>query len=155
MDAVRHANVDYALGHAIANTKPRPVSKLYLDFIRICKRYLSYDNVCSYCVKAAERFKVNFPDEAEFVESLCWLIPLLHVQNHKDNCTYLYSSAYVPGSGHFHGETAEMTWVELNQLAPQTRQMNNGHRHDTIIDHHSHWNWMKTSNMGAFLVIFD
>ena len=80
---------------------------------------------------------------------MTWLIPLLHVQNHKDNCTYLFSSAYAEGAGHFHGETAEMPWVELNQLAPQTRQMNNGHRQDTIIDHQSHWNWAKTSNMGT------
>jgi hypothetical protein len=50
-----------------------------------------------------------------------------------------------------------MTWVELNQLAPQTHQMDNRHHQDTIIDHHSHWNWMKTLNMGmptsAFLLI--
>ncbi|KDR66863.1 hypothetical protein GALMADRAFT_283703 [Galerina marginata CBS 339.88] len=44
-----------------------------------------------------------------------------------------------------------MTWFELNQLAPQTRQMNNGHRHDTMIDHHFYWNGVKTSNMAATL----
>ena len=148
----RHGNVDYALDHAILNTKPDPVSELYglyLAFVRKCDHVFSYDNACSLCVNAVQRFVDYFPGEAEFVENIRWLIPLLHVQNHKDNCTYLYSSAYVHGAGHFHGETAEMTWVELNQLAPQTRQMNNGHHQDTIIDHHSHWNWMKTSNMGA------
>ena len=145
----RHGNVDYALDHAILNTKPNPVSELYLAFVRKCDHVFSYDNACSLCVYAVQRFIDYFPGEAEFVENTRWLIPLLHVQNHKDNCTYLYSSAYVRGAGHFHGETAEMTWVELNQLAPQTRQMNNGHRQDTIIDHHSHWNWMKMSNMGA------
>ena len=145
----RHGNVDYALAHAILNTKPDPISELYLAFVRKCDHVFSYDNACSLCVHAVQRFINYFPGEAEFVENIWWLIPLLHVQNHKDNCTYLYSSAYVRGAGHFHGETAEMTWVELNQLAPQTRQMNNGHRQDTIIDHHSHWNWMKTSNMGA------
>ncbi|KAF9545129.1 hypothetical protein CPC08DRAFT_798420 [Agrocybe pediades] len=25
--------------------------------------------------------------------------------------------------------------------------MNNGNRQDTIIDHHSYWNWLKTVNM--------
>jgi len=82
------------------------------------------------------------------VRNIRYLIPLVHVQNHKDNCTYLYSSAYVEHAGHFFGETAEHVWPELNQLGAQTRQMNNGHRQDTIIDHHSHWNWMKTSNLG-------
>ncbi|KIM36002.1 hypothetical protein M413DRAFT_20657 [Hebeloma cylindrosporum] len=147
----KHGNVDYALDHAILNTKPRFVSELYLAFVRICDHVFSYDNTCSLCVNAVSRFNKHFPGEAEFVENIRWLIPLLHVQNHKDNCTYLYSSAYVRGAGHFHGETTEMPWVELNQLAPQTRQMNNGHRQDTIIDHHSHWNWMKTSNMASTL----
>ncbi|KDR72437.1 hypothetical protein GALMADRAFT_51291, partial [Galerina marginata CBS 339.88] len=123
----KHGNVDYALDHAILNTKPQPVSELYLAFVRVCDHIFSYDNSCSLCVNALKRFIENFPDEAELVEKFRWLIPLLHVQNHKDNCTYLYSSAYVRGAGHFHGETAEMPWVELNQLAPQTRQMNNGH----------------------------
>jgi hypothetical protein len=63
---------------------------------------------------------------------------------------YLFSSAYIPGAGHKHGETAEMTWAEFNQLGPQTRQMNNGHRQDTIIDHFGDWNWKKTANMCKF-----
>ena len=115
----------------------------------VCDHVFSYNNFCSLCINAVKWFNNNFPSEAEFVENIWWLILLLHVQNHKDNCTYLYSSAYVCGVGHFHGETAEMTWVELNQLALQTCQMNNGHRQDMIIDHHSHWNWMKMSNMGV------
>jgi Kyakuja-Dileera-Zisupton transposase len=85
----------------------------------------------------------------DFVDNTCWLIPLVHIQNHKDNCTYQYSSAYIEGACHFQGKTTEMPWVELNQLAPQTRQINNGHCQDTIIDHHLHWNWMKTSNMST------
>jgi hypothetical protein len=60
---------------------------------------------------------------------------------------YEFSAAYTPSSGHFHGETAEQYWVELNQLGPQTRQMNNGHRQDCIIDSHSDWNWKKMMGM--------
>jgi hypothetical protein len=124
------------------------VSELTQQFIRLCDHLFSYDNSCGYSVNAVDRFLEHFPEEAEFIQRMHWLIPLLHIQNHQDNCTYNFSCAYTEGACHFHGETAEMTWVELNQLAPQTRQMNNGHRQDTIIDHHSHWNWTKTSNMG-------
>jgi Kyakuja-Dileera-Zisupton transposase len=120
-----------------------------LKFITDCDHLFSYDISCGYSINAVKRFEQNFPEEADFVDHTRWLIPLVHIQNHKDNCTYQYSSAYIKGACHFQGETAEMPWVELNQLAPQTRQMNNGHRQDTIIDHHSHWNWMKTSNMGT------
>jgi hypothetical protein len=28
-------------------------------------------------------------------------------------------------------------------MGPQTRQMNPGHRHDKITEHHSDWNWRK------------
>ena len=61
---------------------------------------------------------------------------------------YEYSCSYIEHAGYFHGETAEHEWVELNQVASQTRQMNNGHRQDVLIDHHSDWNWKKVANMG-------
>lgn len=64
---------------------------------------------------------------------------------------YLFSSAYMKNAGHFHGETSEQAWPEINQLGGQTRQMNNGHRQDTLIDHHGDWNFKKTSNLGLFL----
>jgi len=151
--------VDYAVAHALRNImrEGEELSELIQQFIRLCDHVFSYDNSCGYSVNAVERFLKHFPEEAEFIQRTRWLIPLLHVQNHKDNCMYNFSCAYTEGACHFQGETAEMTWVELNQLAPQTRQMNNGHRQDTIIDHHSHWNWVKTSNIGrssfSFLLI--
>ena len=55
----RHGNVDYALDHAILNTKPDPVSELYglyLAFVRKCDHVFSYDNACSLCVNAVQRF---------------------------------------------------------------------------------------------------
>jgi len=142
--------IDYAVVHALRNImrEGEELSELIRQFIRLCDHVFSYDNSCGYSVNAVDRFLKHFPEEAEFIQRTRWLIPLLHVQNHKDNCMYNFSCAYTEGACHFQGETAEMTWVELNQLAPQTRQMNNGHRQDTIIDHHSHWNWVKTSNIG-------
>lgn len=65
---------------------------------------------------------------------------------------YRYSTNYMPSSGHFHGETAEYYWPELNQVGAFTRQMNNGHRHDTINDHHGDWNWKKITKMGVYLL---
>ncbi|TEB25867.1 hypothetical protein FA13DRAFT_1796169 [Coprinellus micaceus] len=79
----------------------------------------SYDIGCHYAVKVPERFRANFPDVAALVERFHYTIPLVHVRNHKDNCTYLYSSAYVESAGHFHGETADQPWAYLNPLAQQ------------------------------------
>ncbi|KAF8955089.1 hypothetical protein BDZ97DRAFT_1968746 [Flammula alnicola] len=160
----KFTNTDYAISHVVmcrlrpearSRAKPGPKKPGQAGPKRLgsppSEIYRSYDIACGFSVNAASRFEEKFPEELDFIEGMTWLIPLVHVQNHKDNCTYLFSSAYIKGAGHFHGETAEMPWVELNQLAPQTRQMNNGHRQDTIIDHHSHWNWAKTSNMAATL----
>ncbi|THU89240.1 hypothetical protein K435DRAFT_821464 [Dendrothele bispora CBS 962.96] len=50
--------------------------------------------------------------------------------------------------------TVEYYWVELNQVGGYTRQMNGGHREDTIIAHHHDWNWRKTVNMGETSNLF-
>jgi hypothetical protein len=117
-------------------------------FFTACDHVLSYDIACSYHVNAIKRFEKNFIDLVPSITSTRYLVPLVHIQNHKDNCTYRYSSAYTPNAGHFHGETAEHTWAELNQIGTQTRQMNNGNRQDTLIDHSSDWNFKKSANMG-------
>jgi hypothetical protein len=48
----------------------------------------------------------------------------------------MFGTAYMECVGHFYGETAEQYWPEANQLGPLIRQMNSGHRHDTLIFHH-------------------
>jgi hypothetical protein len=50
---------------------------------------------------------------------------------------------------HFHGEMAEFFWPTLNQIGGYIREMNRGHRHDSIIDHHGDWNWNKKANAGS------
>jgi len=145
----RFANTDYALAHAIRQQRFWPMNHDADDtFFTACEQLLSYDISCSYHVNAIKRFEKNFVDLVPAMKSTRYLVPLVHVQNHKDNCSYQYSSAYTPNAGHFHGETAEHTWAELNQIGTQTRQMNNGHRQDCLIDHSGDWNFKKLSNMG-------
>ncbi|TEB28611.1 hypothetical protein FA13DRAFT_1633052, partial [Coprinellus micaceus] len=95
-------------------------------------------------------FRANFPNVAALVERFCYTIPLVHVRNHKDNCTYLYSSAYVESAGHFHGETVMTSpWAYLNPLGGQGRQMSLGNQHDMYIRAYDHWNLMKMINLGT------
>lgn len=116
---------------------------------------VSYDVSCAYWINIINRFRLSFPDLVPAIEKIRWLIPLVHVRNHKDNCMYNFASSYIINAGHFHGETAEHYWPECNQLGGQIRQMNNGHRQETLIDHHSDWNWKKTMNMcKLFCVLF-
>lgn len=104
----------------------------------------TYDIACEYFIHIEERFQKNFPDLVPMIKRMRWGVPALHVQGHQDSCTYLFGTAYMECVGHFHGETAEQYWPEANQLGPHVRQMNNGHRQDTMINHHGDWNHKKT-----------
>lgn len=108
----------------------------------------TYDIACEYLVNLEHRFAKHFPDQLDSVKKMRWGVPALHVQGHQDSCTYLFGTAYMECLGHFHGETAEHYWAEANQLGPHVRQMNLGHRHDTMIQHHGDWNHKKTMEMG-------
>ncbi|KJA19668.1 hypothetical protein HYPSUDRAFT_204406 [Hypholoma sublateritium FD-334 SS-4] len=122
----RFANTDYAITLAIRQYQSGNLTDDVIDIL------LSYDISCGYCVNALERFSHNFEDLADTVKKFRWLIPLLHVQNHKND--------------------SEMIWAESNQLGAQTRQMNAGHRHNTIINVMSDWNWKKVANMANALM---
>ncbi|KAF8878036.1 hypothetical protein CPB84DRAFT_1852501 [Gymnopilus junonius] len=146
----RFANTDAALAHALRQIlcvesfewNERTI-KAILDIL------ISYDVSCAYSVHILERFlkTAQLSDVSDVIWAARWLIPLVHVQNHKDDCMYCFSSAYTPNAGHFHGETAEHFWPTGNQLGGQTRQMNAGHCHDTLIDHFGDWNYKKSVNL--------
>lgn len=67
----------------------------------------------------------------------------MHVQNHCEECKYLYSLYFALGVGRLDGEEAERFWAEANQIAGSTKQMNPGHRVDTIDDMINDWNKTK------------
>ncbi len=88
---------------------------------------LSYDCNCSYHTNLARRLdNVLFDDVCDCLHRMRFMIPDLHVQGHKDDCIYLYGSAYTKCNGHNHGEGIEQLWSLLDQLGLQTCQMNNG-----------------------------
>ncbi|TFK58606.1 hypothetical protein BDN72DRAFT_734284, partial [Pluteus cervinus] len=70
-------------------------------------------------------------------------IPKMHIKNHKERCQYRWAFNFTPHSGETCGETIETSWAELNQAASSTREMNAGHRHDTLDADIGHWNWKK------------
>ncbi|KAF4608969.1 hypothetical protein EYR40_001322 [Pleurotus pulmonarius] len=152
----RFSHVDYSLAHSLRRLSapasnvhvPESINALYGDIDQIT----SYDAMCQYSVNLVSRFQASFPDVSPLVQKMRAAIPALHIMGHRDGCQYNFATAYMDGVGHFHGETAEHYWPEANQLGPQTRQMNNGHRQDTLIDNHSDWNWKKTANLTVTLL---
>ncbi|KAJ3966145.1 hypothetical protein EV361DRAFT_595678 [Lentinula raphanica] len=135
----RFANIDLALSRALDQ---RP-----FDVNAIPHTTFSYDAQCSYSVNQLVRFRKWLPKYAPYIRDMRFIIPSMHVRNHLDLCMYLFSSAYKPHVGHFHGETAEHVWPELNQLGPQIRQMTNGNRQDRLILIMLAWNYRKRLNM--------
>jgi hypothetical protein len=76
-------------------------------------------------------------------------IPQVHIHNHNDDCQYRYSLSYADGVGRTHGEGIETCWAEQNQTGGMVKEMNKGHRHDTLVDFSGDWNWLKTQQIGA------
>ncbi|KAE9384435.1 hypothetical protein BT96DRAFT_892463 [Gymnopus androsaceus JB14] len=137
------AYTDYSLKHALSHTRHKRDHNHYgaADFM------LSYDCNCQYCVNLPKRFQTNFPDFVHIINRMRCSIPAMHIEDHKDSCKYNFNTAYIPGAGHFHGETAEMPWVEMNQLGGAVRQMNSGHRIGVVTAHYTYWNWLKIVKM--------
>ncbi|KAJ3511561.1 hypothetical protein NMY22_g15609 [Coprinellus aureogranulatus] len=145
----RFANSDHALHHANIQHKDLdvPEDQQYITWIdHLC----SYDIGCGWGKNREARFE-QMPESRAAVKSMRVLIPLVHVQNHKDNCMYRHACSYTTNAGRFHGETCEQYWAESNPLGGQARQMNKGRRTDVIVDHHSFWNHVKTQNLSEDL----
>ncbi|TEB20573.1 hypothetical protein FA13DRAFT_1800801 [Coprinellus micaceus] len=144
----RFLNTDYAWHHAFLQ-RGLPT----LEEMENLTGLFSYDIGCSYRVHALSRFlsRDELRDVADLVAKFEYCVPLVHVSNHKDNCLYLYSSAYRTGAGHFHGEQAEQVWPYSNQFGGQGRQMCNGNRQDLYIDLFNYWNFMKVVLLPAQL----
>ena len=141
----RFANADMALALDLQKHHPNESFQIILQMeVNDVDEVTTYDIACAYVINLHSRFEKHFPDLLPFIEKMHWGIPALHVQGHQESCTYLFGTFYMECVGHFHGESAEQYWPEANQLGPHVRQMNNGHRQDTLINHHGDWNWKKT-----------
>ncbi|EEB94484.1 hypothetical protein MPER_06694, partial [Moniliophthora perniciosa FA553] len=118
------------------------------DHAQAVDHVISYDSNCQYCVNREKRFNCAYLRDVKGIvsESGC-IVPDVHIKGHQDDCVVVFSHNYTWRIGHFHGETAEFYWPELNQVGAFTRQMSDGHRADTIISNHNDWNWKKIIHM--------
>ncbi|KAJ7924289.1 hypothetical protein B0H13DRAFT_2315685 [Mycena leptocephala] len=148
----RFANADMCLAMELTQHQPNEefefILRIELDDV---DQITTYDIACEYFIHLEDRFKAHFPALVPRLKKMRWGIPALHVQGHQDSCTYLFGTAYMECVGHFHGESAEQYWPESNQLGPHVRQMNNGHRQDTMIKHHGDWNAKKAASIASAL----
>ena len=119
----------------------------------------TYDIACQFEIHFLERLIKNFGDLCPGLSTavqkyLIWRIPKMHEKDHKSCFEPRYSLNYTKGAGRSHHEGIEQSWAESKQSGGSTRQMNHGHRHDTLNDFHNFWNWRKMEGMGTYLVLF-
>ncbi|KZV59865.1 hypothetical protein PENSPDRAFT_719810 [Peniophora sp. CONT] len=142
---------DSAIANAIAMYVPEG-SNIPEQVLRGIDNIASYDMACITTVNLVNRFREDYPDLVPVVEKMRWGIPAVHCPNHKEQCWFEFGTGYLECWCHFFGETAEHYWAEANQIGNFTRQMNAGHRHDVLNDHHGDWNWKKTIRLPAQLL---
>ncbi|KAJ6603168.1 hypothetical protein B0H10DRAFT_2195843 [Mycena sp. CBHHK59/15] len=148
----RFSNTDAALACEMRQRKPGESFDFILRIeVEDINQVTMYDIACEYYINLESHFQQHFPDLVEDVRRMRWHVLSLHVQGHQDSYNYLFGTTYMECVGHFHGETAEHYWPEVNQLGPHVRQMNNGHRQDTIISHHGDWNHKRTMKITVTL----
>jgi hypothetical protein len=154
-------NTDYALVEALlmrpfGNTFC-PEKKEDCDCRHTPNIVVSYDCACSYARNILERIQKNgLPTQiADLLEAIRFIIPALHIQDHKDDCMYAYSGSYMDALAQFKGELIETLWSLLNRAAPQFLQMNSGNRHDSINAHCAHQAWSKVSATGRSIHCYE
>ncbi|KAJ6563399.1 hypothetical protein DFH09DRAFT_920273 [Mycena vulgaris] len=150
----RFANADTALARMLRRMDLRRSGDVKLRLaLENIDQVVTYDIACEYYVKIKARFRAS-PDPvdvADIVDRIRWGIPALHVTGHKADCMYLFGTVYMDCTSHFHGETAEAYWPSANKIGGHARQMNNGHRQDTLIANANDWNCKKTVKMHVSL----
>ena len=77
-------------------------------------------------------------------------IGLLHVTEHKRECTPRYAPTYIKGAGLVAGEIIESLWSGLNGCTAATRTASDANRAETLDDHMNDSNWCKLVNIGEF-----
>ncbi|KAJ7089398.1 hypothetical protein C8R44DRAFT_556861, partial [Mycena epipterygia] len=150
----RFANADAALAQMLRKMDRRKSGDIKLRLaLENIDQVATYDIACEYYVKIKDRFRASpyLADVADMVDRIRWGIPALHVTGHKADCMYQFGTAYMDCVGHFHGETAEAYWPSANKIGGHARQMNNGHRQDTLIGNANDWNWKKLIKMHVSL----
>lgn len=114
----------------------------------------SYDLWCIWIKNFHHRLEKNSdffddPKLLELLESAVGAIPQVHIDGHGDDCKKKYHYAYTRFVAMTIGELVETPWAVEKLTGGSTRQMNDGHRSDTLDDFHGFWNWLKLQRFGA------
>ena len=124
------------------------------------QRFHYYDIACQQLLKLEKRLleaknllegsKSISPEDVDalLAHLPTGIVPKFHVKAHKIECIFEFSSDFKEGTGCTDGEGQERVWADQNGLANSAREMNEGHRHDTLADHHDNKNAARSGELG-------
>jgi hypothetical protein len=114
---------------------------------------VSYDIACQWSINLRRRMD-NIDSSFHIFSggvNIRYLVPKFHLPAHVAACRTRYAFNYTKGVGRTDGEAPEPGWAEVNPLAPSTKEMGPGSRHDTLDAHFGDYNWRKFVGMGTQL----
>lgn len=131
-------NIDYSLCQALNATNIGDIK----DVITY------YDINCMFSKNFDSRVRRNPYLSVEGHITITPGIGLLHVTEHKPECSPRYAPTFIRGAGLVAGEILESLWSSLNGCAPSTRTASAANRAETLDDHMNDSNWGKLVNIG-------
>jgi hypothetical protein len=110
---------------------------------------LAYDVNCQYSVNFRKRIEKGryLKFDPEF--PIDFVIGLLHVHGHKDDCLSRFAPTFFPGAGVTSGEILESLWSTMNGAASITRNMLLSNRSELLDACMADNNWRKLQALGA------
>ena len=131
-------------------------------WLSIRRHVSTYDIACQFFIKWLKRRRWALEQMKEFVSFTpdpdAWdkilFVPTIgkfHAPAHKKECMYDNGLDFKEGVGRTDGEGQERVWSGQNGLANRTREMTEGHRHDTFNHYHEFRNQHKTATLREFV----
>ena len=131
-------NLDYTLCQALIPMQNTGIKEVIVY----------YDVNCMFSKRFASRVSRNPYLEVDNELTITPGIGLLHVTEHKRECTPQYAPTYIKGAGLVAGEIIESLRSSLNGCASSTRTASDANRAETLDDHMNDNNWCKLVNIG-------
>ncbi|KAF7320103.1 CxC2 domain-containing protein [Mycena kentingensis (nom. inval.)] len=138
----RYANMDWVFMSAVGG-------------VGVKRLVVSYDIACQWKQRIRQRAAILSQRDAIPTElgdyEMQYALPVWHAAAHEASCQAANSLTHAVGVGRTDGEGIERTWSVLNPISFSTKEMGEGHRHDTIDGKVDHVNFEKNVNLGDTL----
>ncbi|KAF7329538.1 CxC2 domain-containing protein [Mycena kentingensis (nom. inval.)] len=138
----RYANMDWVFMSAVGGSMVK-------------RLVVSYDIACQWKQRIRQRAAVLAERDAIPTDltdyEIQYALPVWHAVAHEAGCQAANSLTHAVGVGRTDGEGIERTWAVLNPISFSTKEMGEGHRHDTIDGKVDHINFEKNVNLGDTL----